>query len=235
MLKFIQRIWLPRTLESLAPWFANFNLKFAQFAAALGLATHTGNVAKDNDVVQWLLAAREAAEANDAGLRQFRDETLYAQKGDPAPVAPITTLPDPPAAWMTSIIERLDELVEKIFVADSYTEEIGVQLGIVVPKGEGISPGSVKPTVKCDPAQSGYMFAVTVSNRGEADAADVEVRRAGSETWTVVKTFTGKSVDVTVSPTTPGQPEILQVRIQLKKKNENYGQPSDAVSVTVNP
>jgi hypothetical protein len=235
MLNFIRRIWLPRTLESLAPWFANFNLKFTQFAAALGLAAHTVSVAKDNAVVQWLLAARGAAEANDAGLRQFRDETLYAGKGDPAPVEPIMTLPEAPDPFTTSIIERLDELVDKIFAADNYTDEIGVQLGIVLPKGEGISPGSVKPTAKGDPAQSGYMFAVTVSNRGEADSADVEIRRAGSETWTVVKTFTGKSVDVTITPTTPGQPEMLQVRIQLKKKNENYGQPSDVVSVTVNP
>ena len=213
MLNFIRRTWLPRTLESLAPWFANFRLKFTQFSATLGLATHNTSVTDDNTVVQWLLAAREAMDANDAGLRQFRDETLYAQKGDPA----------------------LDELVEKIFVADNYTDEIGVQLGIVVPPSEGISPDSVKPTAKCDPAQNGYMFSVTISGRGEADAADVEIRRAGSETWTTAKTFTGKSVDVTITPTTPGQPEMLQVRIQLKKKNENYGQTSDAVSVTVNP
>jgi hypothetical protein len=45
----------------------------------------------------------------------------------------------------------------------------------------------------------------------------------------------GKSCDVTLTPTTPGVPEKLQVVIQLKRNNENYGQPSDAVSVTVNP
>lgn len=108
-------------------------------------------------------------------------------------------------------------------------------MGIVVPKGEGISPGSVKPTGDVSAAQNGYLFSVVVANRGESDQSEVQIRRAGSETWTTVKAFTGKSVDVTVSPTTPGQPEQIQVRIQLKKKNENYGQVSDAVSVTVNP
>jgi hypothetical protein len=38
-----------------------------------------------------------------------------------------------------------------------------------------------------------------------------------------------------VTPTTPGESEQIQVRVQLKKNNQNYGQPSDMVYVTVNP
>ena len=118
--------------------------------------------------------------------------------------------------------------------ADGYTKEIGIALGI---DGDApsISPGSVKPTLEAFAAQNGYMFSVVVANRGEADMSEAQIRRAGSEAWTSAKAFTGKSADVTITPTTPGQPEKLDVRIRLKKKNEDYGQTSDAVSVTVNP
>jgi hypothetical protein len=236
MLKFIRRKWLPQTLVLLAPWFANFALKFAQFDDALGLTEHKATVDRKNAMVQWLAAAQTASEANSSGFRQFRDETLYAGKGDTAPAAPVTTLPAPPAELETAIIEWLVDLVEKkIQTADAYTDEIGVQLGIVVPPGEGISPDSVKPSVECFPAQSGYEFAAVATGRGEATMAEVEIRFAGSETWQTVKSFTGKSANVKITPTTPGQPLRIQVRIQLYKNNEKYGQPSDAVYVTLNP
>lgn len=73
MLKIIKRNWLPRTLGALAPWFANFSLKFAQFAVELDLTSYVERVAADNETVQWLLAAREAMDANDRGMTRFRD------------------------------------------------------------------------------------------------------------------------------------------------------------------
>ena len=47
--------------------------------------------------------------------------------------------------------------------------------------------------------------------------------------------FAGILVNVVITPTTPDKPEQLQVRVQLRKNNQNYGQLSDVVSVTVNP
>jgi len=40
---------------------------------------------------------------------------------------------------------------------------------------------------------------------------------------------------VSITPATPGDTEQMQVRVQLRKSNQNYGQPSDVVYVTVNP
>jgi hypothetical protein len=235
MIKVIKRVWLPRTLKALAPWFANFNLKFALFAVGLGLLDFVTQVERDNATVQWLNAAQEAFDANEKGFNKFRDESLYADKGDAAPVAPVTALPTSPASFQTAIIERLTELVAKIEAADSYTEDIGAQLGIIVPKGEGISSASVHPSVKCFPAQGGYDFALVLAGRGEATMANIEVRFAGSEEWQTIKSFTGKSANVTITPPVAGQAVQIQVRVQLYKNNEKYGQPSDIVYVTVNP
>jgi hypothetical protein len=235
MIKVITRAWMPRALDQFAPWYANFSLKFAQFAAPLGLASDAPKVDEDNQTVQWLADADEVAKANLSGFRTFRDETLFADKNSTKPTAPVTNLPVEPAKVSWAIIQRLINLVERIELAPAYTSDIGAQLGIIPPIPGSISPADVKPTVQVFGAQSGYHFSVVIGSRAESNLWEVEIRRAGQEKWSVVKTATGKSVDVTIEPTIPGQPEQLQVRIQLQKNNADYGQPSDAVYVTVNP
>lgn len=236
MIKRYQKKWLPQRLEALAPWFANFALKFDEFALALGfVAADVTKVQEDDKMVQWLLNAQQAAEANLDAFRQFRDETLYAEKGDPPPVDPPTTLPPQPATLTTTIIERLVKLVERIQIADNYTETIGEALGIVPNTGGDISPENVKPTIQLFPAQNNYEAAVVVANRGNSDMFNVQSRNMTSDEWTTIKSGVGKSVTFTLTPTTPGQPEKFLVRVQLLKKNAPYGQPSDPAYVTVSP
>jgi hypothetical protein len=228
--------WLPRTLEGLAPWFANFAFKFAGYYTSLGfVAADLAQVENDSVMVQWLLDAQHGAQTNLDAFRAYRDETLYGEKGDPTPVEPPAALPPMPAATTTEILERLSLLVERIQLADNYTEAIGEALGIIAAPGDSLSPDNVKPTIQTYPAQTGYEFAVIVSGRGDADMLNVEIRRMNQETWTTVKSGTGKGVDVTITPTTAGQPEKIEVRVQLLRKNEPYGQPSDPAYVTVTP
>jgi hypothetical protein len=223
-------------LEALVPWFSNFALKFDEFAIALGfVAADVTKVQQDDKMVQWLLNAQQAAEANLDAFRQFRDESLYGEKGDPAPVDPPTTLPAQPAPLTTNIIERLVKLVERIQIADTYTDTIGEALGIVTTAGDDISPANVKPTIQLFPAQTGYEAAIVVANRANADMYNIQSRPMNSDVWTTVKSGVGKSVNFQLTPTTPGQPEKFLVRVQLLKKNEPYGQPSDPAYVTVSP
>jgi hypothetical protein len=236
MLRKIQRRWLPFTLEALVPWFANFAFKFDEFAIGLGfVAADVTKMQQDYETVQWLLDAQKSAEANLSAFRKFRDETLYGEKGDPTPVEPPTALPAQPAVLTITVIERLIKLVERIQLSDSYTEGIGAALGIVTAPGDDISPANVKPTIQLFPAQSGYEFAVVINGRADADMANAEIRRQNSEKWTTIKSGTGKSLSVNIAPTVEGQPEKLEVRVQLLKKNAPYGQPSDPAYVTVSP
>ncbi len=56
-------------------------------------------------------------------------------------------------------------------------------------------------------------------------------------TFTDVVAFDEDSGELvsTKTPSTPGNPVQLQVYVQLRKNNENYGQPSEIGLVTVNP
>jgi len=184
--------------------------------------------------LQYLQNYFELIDTNKKAVAKIKQQVYNGDPDEPVsafPAFPAAAPPDPLVAGLKELAQKRNR---RFKAADGYTKEIGIALGI---DGDApsIPPGSVKPTAECFAAQIGYVFSVVVGNRGDADSADVLIRRAGSETVSVAKTFTGKSVDVTITPTTPGQPEKLQVTIQLKKKNENYGQVSDAVSVTVNP
>ena len=119
-------------------------------------------------------------------------------------------------------------------LADDYTREIGIALGIVE-NTEHISPESVKPTFEAHPAQMGYEAALVIANRGKSTMSKALGQKTGSPKWIELASGTGKSINVQITPTTDGQPERLLVMIQLYKDNEPYGQPSDPQYVTFNP
>ena len=62
----------------------------------------------------------------------------------------------------------------------------------------------------------------------------VETKQNGGS-WQNAGSFTGKTADITITPTTPGQPEVVDFRIRLRKNNANYGNVSQTATVTVNP
>ena len=77
-----------------------------------------------------------------------------------------------------------------------------------------------------------------MSNRAGSDAWDLLVRPAGSNSWTVLGYGTGKSKDFTYNPGTAAADDVpvqLSVRVQLKKNDANFGDPSAIVLATVNP
>ena len=149
----------------------------------------------------------------------------------PFPVFPVLAAP---FALVAGVLERTKKRNKRFKLGPGYTKEIGIALGIEE-EAQQISPDSVKPTLTATPAAEGYLMSVVVSGRGQSNMYEAQIRRKGSETWETVKTATGKSVDVTITPTTPGIPEKVQLRIRLFKNNQPYGQLSDAVSVTLNP
>ena len=93
----------------------------------------------------------------------------------------------------------------------------------------------MQPTIDLTAALHGYMYSVVVSRREDSDAWNVMVRHAGGGSWQLAATGTGKSLDIVYSPTTPGDAVQLEVYVQLRRSNANYGEPSEIGLVTVNP
>ena len=231
MIKRRRLVWLPTTLEALAPWFSNFALKFAEFATDLGFtAADVTSINDDSLVVNWLLDAEEAFEANMEGFRKFRDESLYSEKGDTAPTDPVTVLPAQPAKLTAAIIERLVNLVERIQLADKYTDEIGAQLGILTTTPEQIAPENWKPEIKAKAVPGGKIESSFV--RGESDGILYETQIGAETVWTEKARFFKSPGTLTVGG---DQPQTVRIRARYLLDDEPVGQYSDIVQIVSTP
>lgn len=228
--------WFPRSLPERSAWYENFANQFAVVGLSLGFtANEISSMTNDNDVFQFLADAAVTIKAYEKAIQQYRVIITEHDIGDANPQFPANPALTLPASIDTGMFERLNKLVERIRVAPNYTNETGALLGILPTQPDSISPSEVKPTIKTFAAETGYQFSIVVEGRKEADMWDVLILRKGAASWQNIKTATGKSVDVTITPTTPGEAEQIQVRVQLRKANQNYGQPSSIEYVTVNP
>ena len=85
-----------------------------------------------------------------------------------------------------------------------------------------IPPDEVKAIIQSISAAAiGYVFALIVSGRGAADMWEVQIQRKGSDTWQTIQSATGKSADIQITPTTPGQPRTNPRPRDSKEKQSN--------------
>lgn len=232
--------WFPTTLAARVLWLKNFIEQFLIYAAGLGF-TPAEITAMQQDVEDFQATADAvtAVDALKSAIREYRISFSEGDIGDPDPVFPTGGITAPPNNRPAGFFERLDKARDRILAAPTYAPEIGAAMNIL---GTGpapeIDPESVQPTLDVFPAElGGYLFTVVVGNRAASDMWIVSVTPVGVNNWQTLATATGKSIDVVYSPTPEqaGKPVQLQVRIQLRKQNANYGQPSQIEQVTINP
>lgn len=232
--------YVPTDLSGQATWFDNYNGQMQIVGASLGFASgELDRIKDDNTMVQFFGSSAASVEAYRGAMTSFRRVMLTGNIGEPNPDYPSAfaglPLPTTGAPVDTGIWARLNKDVPRIRKAPTYTEETGALLGIIPTTPDAPLPGTVKPTASFDAAMHGYLFSTVVAGRQEADAFQVWIRREGTTDWTLAATATGKSVDVTYDPGQTSGPVQLQVYVQLRKDNANYGQPSEISLVTVNP
>ncbi|MBK7935283.1 MAG: hypothetical protein IPK01_17775 [Acidobacteria bacterium] len=228
--------WFPLSLLERVSWYANFDAK-AQFEGLLyGLSQENlDQIADDGDMMQFLGSSFPLLDAYEKAWTAFRNGIMTLPVG-----SPIFAIPDVPALGTlptvvpTGIFQRIIEYRDIVRASLLYTPEVGQAWGIEPVAAQPISPSEVKPTIKPFEAEHNYHFSLVVSGRGDAVMWDVYVLRKGGN-WTKHGSYQGKSADITITPTTAGDAEQIQVYVQLRKANEDYGQPSDPVYVTVNP
>ena len=229
------RTWFPLSLQERAAWFDNFNAQFGAIGVGLGFTiADAAAVTSDNDMIQFLASAAVTIDAYTQAVRQYRIAITEGNIGEPTPVFPLNLDLVAESLAKTGIFERLDNLVKRIRVAPTYTPEAGALLGIIPSKPDSIGEADLKPVIKASESFSNYKFTLNVTRLG-MEAFKVQILRNGNGNWTDNGFATSNPFDVTVTPTTPGQPERIQVRAILMQKNEPVGQPSDPTYVTVNP
>lgn len=222
-------------LEMLSLQAVNLSTYATEVGATAGDVTAVQDEFENLDYINQYAATIDADKRTIVAIKQ----AMY--NGDPNealadfPVMAAGALPNTPG--VAGIATRTSERNARFKAAPGYTNEIGVALGIASEKKAAIDLEFFRPIIDLFAAQSGYLFSVVVTNRGESDMWEVMVRPQGSDDWSSLGSATGKSADFTYQPVGdgPSRPALLNIRVQLKKKNENYGQLSDISQATVNP
>lgn len=230
--------WFPSSLQDRAAWYLNFSTQAALTGTTLGLTVgDVTQIGEDNLMMQFLADSAVTLETYSEAVTQFRNIITAGDIGDTAPLFPadLTIGAGAPVIPPVGIFERLSNVYRpRIMASAAYTDEQGALYGIIASGPEPPDPGTVKPELETFPGVTGSMFSVVVKNRGQADQCQIYAAEAGTTSWQVIGSLTGKSADLTY-PNATGKPVQLQVRVQLRKGNANYGQPSDIVMTTVNP
>lgn len=192
-------------------------------------------IGADADNMEWLIETCNLAD--DFKKTAFGIKGMFFSADEEESAGDFVNAPPivPPAApIMAGAVRRSRERDQRFLHAPLVTEAARIGLDLIGEEPAPLVPSEMKPAVEVFPAQSNYMYSVVVSNRGESDSWIVMVQPKGGN-WTSAGTFTGKSADVTYSPANGGDPAMISVRVQLRRKNADYGQLSDVVPITVNP
>lgn len=229
------RAYFPGGLAERAVWCTNFRIQFTDVAVSLGFTvSEATEIALDCTLIEDLADIQAQLDAYTEAVRQYRIIITEGDVGDPTPAFPDFPSYASPVGQPTGAFERIATMVKRIRVAPAYTDEIGALLGIL-PQNTSRPPDTeLKPLIKASESFNNYQFTVNVTRLGMT-AYKVQVQRSGQSTWTDVTFATNNPSDVTVTPTTPGQPERILVRAILLKDNQPIGIPSDPTYVTVNP
>lgn len=218
--------WHGNYAANIGPLAAKYNITAAQLAA----------IEADNTWMQFWVRKRSAAATFASQLAAYFNTIAGADPTRDPPLTPAFTLADFPDEVPPGIEARVREIARQIKGHSSYSEADGARLGIV---GEGGLSGAsvIKPTIKTQAAVTGYQFSISVARRGLADSWQVWAMRPGISAWQLLATATGRSVDVKYQPPDEERSSAIQlnVRVQLRRRNADYGEVSNSTYVTVNP
>lgn len=228
--------WYEHALEALGAWWANFILRRPEFEAKyLILGTHKDALIAIGLWIEYWVATRHAFDELSKQQSAYFN-TIAGNDPSKDPPLPITwTMPPGMPAEVPPGIEKfIRDIRREVVGLTNYATADGEALGFEATAPANIVPADVKPTIKLYAAAHDYGVSIVVSGREGALIWDVYLTRKGGNR-TKFATCEGKTADIIITPTVPGDAEQVQIDVQMRKNNANYGQPSDPAYVTVNP
>lgn len=228
--------WYKRTMDDLAVWWANLDLRRGDFAAKYPiLTTEAFKLGAAAAWVAYWVDARHSFDETSKQISVYFNTIVGKDASADPPLLPVVALPPGTPAEVPPGIEKfIRDIRREVVGYTNYAKADGEALGFESTPIAPISPTLVKPVIQCFAAANNHHFSVVVTGRADSDMSELWIQRKGGN-WTLQGTYNGKAFDASVSLTVPGEPEQIMARVQLRQKNQNYGQPSDPVYVTLNP
>lgn len=207
-----------------------------QYKGEIGAnGTDIAEVPEDANVAEFLVEVPELC--NEFKETAFGIKARFFSTKSEPPAGAFMNPPDtsPPAAIVAGAIKRSRDRDQRFLNSPAITEAAKIAMDLIGEEPPAVNPGTVKPTVIAHSAVTGYEAGLVIGNRQKSDIYDVIVQRSTVGAREIIKSGTGKSINVTLIPTEAGKAEQVLVTVQLRKNNQNYGIPSDPIYVTFNP
>lgn len=223
------------TIEKLLAMLLLQKANLPTFQAQVG-ATNTELVEINETVanLQYIIDLAALVDTNKKTITKIKQQIYNGDADEEVSPFPVFPAIAAPFALLSGCLDRANKRNRRYKAAAEYTKEIGIALGIDGDSQPFVSE-TVKPTLEAFPAQYGYESLIVVGKRGRADMWKLLGRKMNTEKWLELASGTGKSGNIKIVPTTEGSPERIELKIQLYKSNEPYGQISDPTYATFNP
>jgi len=230
----MKKSYMPNGNAQRGTWLSKFNIMLTlELAIKLGLtaAEKTALIA-DTGVFLYSLILTDASKAFEHQCVTFELSMRNGPVGTKVIEIPVLTVigeaPEPVAA---GIFSRVRELVRKIKLSASYTEDIGQILGII-----GAEPEAKSAQDESMPILAGKMVAGNVQikyTRGENDGIKLECRRGTETNFTLLDKINKPTYSDKRPNMLPGQAEKREYRAWFFKGDEVVGQVSAVIAVAV--
>lgn len=228
--------YYPRLHSTRPEWHQNFADKLPDYAATLPLTTEeTNQGVADNRTLayglgQWITNIRDFAPACSSALKTLADGT-----GGEAFVFPAYAAPTPPTlpvgtTVLPGALQRTFRLVQEIKNKPGYTEEIGINLGIV---GEEDTTEVNTPEFTTKLEQGTTCQCARLSFKKYGWYAVVIYSRRGDGEWTLLGIDTESPYIDDRPLLVAGQPEVREYRMRFWEAGTEQGEWSTVQSLTV--
>lgn len=225
--------WMPATKAGKFTMFNNVKAKIESYQLVLGF---------DNDlkakiflICDTYIEMYQKSEQMRATMLDLTAWLETMQNGKPrgelAPPTPVFTTITLPDGAFIGILEEFREIVGYLKANPNYTESIGLDLMIVADDEDDNGLADSSPELKL--AGKNDTEVEITFKKFDADAVEIQYRKAGTETWLLADKPTNSPIIHSPQFSTPGQTEKFEYRAIFLIKNERVGIWSPIYTITV--
>lgn len=225
--------WMPSTRAGKNAMFTNFVAKIANYETTFGLTAGQMDAFRTicNSYIE-IYDKTEQIRASNKDLTAWQRAIFIGEpRGNVAPNPPTFAPIIMPAGAFIGIYEEFRELVGYIKNHPAYTENIGHDLMIVGEDSNGDSLTDGSPELKL--AAKNDTQVEIAFKKGEANAIEIQYRKAGTENWLLADKPTNSPILHSPQFTSPDQAEKFEYRAIFLAKNQRIGAWSPIYTITV--
>lgn len=225
--------WFPTNWSERVEWFNTFAQAFALLYTQLGFTNaDLTQVNDDNAMMQFLGQNLPTIDNYAEAARTFRKGITEGDVDGSTPTFPSIGNLQPGTPVAQGIFERLDNLVKRIRLSATYTDEEGDMLGIVPKKSSSIAPENAQPTLTTDTDPGNVIFVKFKKGQFTGVFLQASVDKGA---WEDKGRFTRSPITLNIPQSQDELPRLVALRARYLIGDDVVGEWSSTVTTQTTP